>query len=245
MWSIPGLHDFGVKHLRIDSFVDCTLHTVDLGPLQKWIAKGIAIVLDSDALQTQGRTQADRRAVGMLALRARLKPYYRTLRDENPLRSVSHIKKLTVGMLGKFQNPTLSANAGESRDLVGFVNGLLAEFSIQLGDQGQLLQGAGAALADFYTITRDSPRSMSVPDQNALMSCVLRHNSLARAAGIKLVPKHHSWVHMVFACKRQGNPSKYSTFEDESENGAIARIAFRVHPHTFSASVFRRISMMI
>ena len=36
MYHIPGMHSYGVDHFTIERFVDCTLHTVDLGVAAKW-----------------------------------------------------------------------------------------------------------------------------------------------------------------------------------------------------------------
>ena len=59
-----------------------------------------------------------------------------------------------------------------------------------------------------------------------------------------MVPKNHSWIHMSFASRFGGNPAFSSTYEDESENGVVAAIGAKAHPHTFAKSVFQRLELL-
>ena len=71
--NIPGLHSYGIKGFRIEYFVDCTLHTLDLGLLQRWIGASFGTCLSRDVFHTEKTSKAERVEAGILALRAKLK----------------------------------------------------------------------------------------------------------------------------------------------------------------------------
>ena len=59
-------------------------------------------------------------------------------------------------------------------------------------------------------------------------------------SGQKGKPKHHALVDMSRVIARFGNPTKFSTYNDESFNSLIARLARSVHPAHFSLAVIKK-----
>ena len=115
MFNIDGLWAFGVDHFRIEFFVDCILHTIDLGVLQKFSGAVVRLVVDANAFCVEGPTKADRTVSGLRVLRRRLKVRYRVSRAADPHKQISRVKKVTVKMLGKPHNPVLKLKGGESK----------------------------------------------------------------------------------------------------------------------------------
>ena len=54
------------------------------------------------------------------------------------------------------------------------------------------------------------------------------------------IPKHHRVIHLTFNSHFAGNPSYYTTFEDEHENGVAAAVGRSVHPVLFGFNVLRK-----
>ena len=59
-----------------------------------------------------------------------------------------------------------------------------------------------------------------------------------------MVPKHHGFAHLTQGILFSGNPRFTATYEDEHENGVVAKIALRVHRSTFVKSVFERLDVL-
>ena len=122
-----------------------------------------------------------------------------------------------------------------------FANELMQRDNV--GPKGRLLAEAGRHLMENYRIMEDNPRKMSMHARRALLASAINHVVLYKQAGGHLVPKHHSWIHMALEAGVTGNPKVISTYEDESENGVLSRIAVAVHPSTFAISSFQRLSL--
>ncbi len=73
MFNIPGLHDHGIEHFTIDRFVDCTLHTLDLGVTCKWHGLALVELLKHDVYHTELSTQTDRINAGVYSMRKEMK----------------------------------------------------------------------------------------------------------------------------------------------------------------------------
>ena len=84
---------------------------------------------------------------------------------------------------------------------------------------------------------------MSLLGREKLISSMVNHVVLYKAAGGHLVYKHHGAIHMVLLAGFQGNPKSVSTYENEHENGVVAKIGVRVHGASFSKSVFERLEL--
>ena len=52
---------------------------------------------------------------------------------------------------------------------------------------------------------------------------------------------HHSWIHMVDYCWFHGNGRYTNTYEDESENGVVAKILRTSHARTFQITGFKKL----
>ena len=68
-------------------------------------------------------------------------------------------------------------------------------------------------------------------------------NVATMAAGISPVPKNHSFLHMTANIADMGNPAWYSTYEDESENGFVAKVGRSAHPLMFPFTVLVKLDV--
>ena len=65
---------------------------------------------------------------------------------------------------------------------------------------------------------------------------------LYKAAGGAMMPKHHAGVHLVNELKIFGNPRETDTWEDESENGELAKVVAKSsNSGQFALTVFQKI----
>ena len=96
---------------------------------------------------------------------------------------------------------------------------------------------------EHYAIMEAESRRMSLVARRELLATAVNHVTFYKAARGHLVYKHHSWIHMALSAKHVGNPKTVSTYEDEAENGIIAKIGVAVHGSTFAKSMFERLEL--
>ena len=135
----------------------------------------------------------------------------------------------------------LKAKGGETRCLVKFATQWMENHDC--GVKGQLLARAGRCLMEHYAIMETESRRMSLIARRELLATAVNHVTFYKAAGGHLLYKHHSWIHMALSAEHFGNPKTVSTYEDENENGIIARIGAVVHGSTFAKSIFERLDL--
>ena len=112
------------------------------------------------------------------------------------------------------------------------------------GENGRLLAAAGQALLKHYDILDRDSRRMPSGSKRFLLETARDHVLLYKRAGGHLVYKHHGIIHLALSAKLHGNPKCASSYEDEHENGIVARIGAVVHPRQFPTSVFERLAML-
>ena len=157
-----------------------------------------------------------------------IKAYYSDEQKRNPFQKLSMLSKtFNSNHLGKLSKPVLKAKGGQTRCLVKFCTRLMHKFDC--GDEGTLLAKAGDCLLDAYEVMKSEPRRMSLQGREKLLTSMKNHVELYRAAKGHLVYKHHGAIHMALMAGWIGNPRHISTYEDEHENGQIARLALHVH----------------
>jgi hypothetical protein len=230
----------GIPGFTVSSFCDCTLHTLDMGVSARFCGTAMMLAIKSNIYGINGIGRAQR---GVLKMRADIHDYYRREHKANPAKKLSRMKskftlKLLVSKKTKHR-PCLKAKGGETRCLVKFATELMERD--KCGDKGRVLAEAGRQLLTYYKVMDENPRKMTVRARQQLLESAINHVTLYKSVGGHLVHKHHSWIHMTLDAIRTGNPKLVSTYEDESENGIIARIGVAVHPSTFSRSSFERL----
>ena len=168
---------------------------------------------------------------------AAISQYYKRERTANRWKPLSMLrKKFNLNVLGPSKRPCLKAKGGETRCLVKFATQLMENHDC--GVKGQLLARAGRCLMEHYAIMETESRRMSLIARRELLATAVNHVTFYKAAGGHLVYKHHSWIHMALSAEHFGNPKTVSTYEDENENGIIARIGAVVHGSTSSCLLY-------
>ena len=160
----------------------------------------------------------------------------------------TRIWSLTLGMIGKREDPLLHAKAAESHEVFLFSVALLEELMPQLMNiggvvplQASLLLEAGRAALRFNQILQNqSTRECGFEVQHELMFHYVRYCSFFVRGGGHMKPKNHMIVHIIQEMGRNGMPKFYSCYDDESLNGTVAKIAKSCHRVTFGISVFKK-----
>jgi len=242
LFNIPGVHTFGIDHFEVLHIAECTLHTLDLGLAQRFCATAMVKALKCNIYKLKLKAIGPLVFRGCMHMNKDIKKFYRDEKKLNPWKKMSTLSKTFSHVhLGKLNRPCLKAKGGQTRVLVKFCTELMNKYD--LGKQGRLLAKAGASLMDLYATMAEEPRRVSLAGRHKMVESVVNHVVFYRAAGGHLVYKHHGAIHLACMAGFQGNPRHVSTYEDEHENGVIARIGLHVHGSTFAKSIFERIEL--
>jgi hypothetical protein len=242
MFNVPGVPSLGIDHFEVNHLAECTLHTVDLGIAQRFCATSIVKALTCNVYGLRQKSRLARVKRGCFKIRQDMKTYYANWQKRFPHKQLTRLSKaFSYRHLGNLKMPCLKAKGGQTRCLVRFCTELMQKHNC--GDDGKLLAQSGQALVDMYDIMEHEPRRMSLNSRRLLVQAAVNHVTLYKAAGGHLVHKHHGVLHMAVDAGRTGNPRHISTYEDESENGVVAKIGLRCHGLTFAKSVFERLEL--
>jgi hypothetical protein len=108
----------------------------------------------------------------------------------------------------------------------------------------QLLR-ASALLEEFFQISYSNNLVLGPAVVRRLKDIASNHSALMRAAGCKLVPKHHWFYELARGSARNGNSLHSSTYPDETLNHVIANIGKGVHARTFGVSVLKKVRVLM
>ena len=136
-------------------------------------------------------------------------------------------------MLGSRRKPKLRLKAAESWGFLLWIHHVLPTIAHKLDGDADACAGAAGSLVDWMKILQQHGRELPVSAQESLCACVIKHFSCLELLGVRLMPKHHMWVHLTFSAGRMGNPRFYWTFLDESLNGKLKKILRRCHQAAF------------
>lgn len=242
LFHLPGVHSLGIDSFEIKGMAECTLHTLDLGVAQRFCGTAMVRALCSNIYNLPCKSKGKLIARGALVMNKAIKAYYKYEREKFPWKRLSQLSKtFSHKCLFQSKRPCLKAKGGQTRCLVKFCTELMQKHG--LGTQGRLLARAGEALMDVYQVMAREPRKVSLEGRQQLVAAMVNHVVCYKAAGGHLVYKHHGAIHMALMAGSLGNPRHISTYEDEHENGMIARIGIGVHGATFAKSVFERLEL--
>jgi uncharacterized membrane protein YeaQ/YmgE (transglycosylase-associated protein family) len=242
LWNVPGVHSLGIDDFEVRCMAECTLHTLDLGVAQRFCGTAMVRALKSNIYTLPYKSTGKLVARGALAMNKDIKAYYKSERQRHPWKKLSPLAKtFSHKCLGQVRKPCLKAKGGQTRCLVQFCTNLMQRHDC--GNQGRLLAQAGEALMEAYQVMEREPRKVSLEGRRQLVAAMVSHVVLYKAAGGHLVYKHHGAIHMALMAGWLGNPRHISTYEDEHENGIIARIGIGVHGATFAKSIFERLEL--
>ena len=245
LWDVDGVHAFGIKHFQVGYFVDCILHTVDLGVAQRACGHSMLCLLRNNVFNLRNDTLLGRMQAGALHMRRALRKHYRAFAKSKPnaLR-VSRLQAFTLHKLGSLQRPCLKAKGAQSRAAVWFCRDMLRKHAAVCGQEGELLQEACNSLCAYYDLLKKEPRKMTLRAKLHLFGQCVSHVQAYKAAGGHLVAKHHGFIHLTRSILTSGNPRFTSTYEDEHENGVCASICKIVHRSTMVRSAFERLEVL-
>ena len=143
----------------------------------------------------------------------------------------------------------LKCKAAETHGLLRFVVMTLEKYKevLQKNEKSQmfdLLRRAGCAAEAFDQVMNEHDRVFPEEACDALFSHYHRFIQLCSRAGVPFLPKGHLMYHMVSQARQKGNPRMFSTYVDESYNGAIAKVSRSVHRRNWAMAVYRKLQML-
>lgn len=239
LYDIPGL-----THARL---CICVLHCLDLGVVSKYVAAAIWYLLLANIYKLNVSNQEELIAIGLVRLRTELWEFYRT----QGTKKNSTLHDLTVGMLGDKTTPAMHHCSGAAtRSLLPFVVHMFRKFETALPTNATPFWiASGEALSNYFTLQAAHERKVPDISVKLMMECALRHNTLIKRCFPDFLtsvhtPKHHQWLHAIEDAHFQGNPSKHSTYRNESLNGTLARISRSVHRSTYAISVHEKFDVL-
>ncbi|CAE7238530.1 unnamed protein product [Symbiodinium sp. CCMP2592] len=153
---------------------------------------------------------------------------------------------LTLTMLAE---KALKCKAAETHGLLGFAVETLEKYKTVLQNCEQshmfdLLLRAGRAAEAFDRVMASHTRVFPTDACDSLHQSYHRFIVLCSRAGVPLLPKGHLMFHLVAQASVRGNPRCYSTYIDESYNGAIAKVCRSVHRRNWALAVYRKLEML-
>ena len=146
----------------------------------------------------------------------------------------------------------IKCKAAETHGLLAFVVEMLEKYQRELTTTGtgqhklafQLLTHAGQSAMSFDAVLARHDRNMTTEASQELFMHYNRFIVLCKRAAVPLLPKAHLMYHAIQRSLTQGNPRTYTTYIDESYNGAIARVCRSVHRRGWAEAVYRKLQMM-
>ena len=147
---------------------------------------------------------------------------------------------------------SVKCKAAETHGLLGFVvqtlerhkDRLITNRNDELGTLFQLLYRAGQAAEQFDAVLSGHDRNLPVMACEELFTHYSRFILLCCRAGVPMLPKAHLMFHCIHRAREKGNPRTYSTYIDESYNGAIAKVCRSVHRSGWAHAVYRKLEML-
>ena len=144
----------------------------------------------------------------------------------------------------------VKAKAAETHGLLAFVCEILAKYKALLSTSGseenqlffELATHAGQSALAFDAVMARHGRYINAQIAGEMLMHYDRFIVLCSRAGFPLLPKAHLMYHCIQRSVLQGNPRTYSTYADESYNGAIARVCRSVHRRGWAWAVYRKLS---
>ncbi|CAE7267823.1 unnamed protein product [Symbiodinium sp. CCMP2592] len=146
----------------------------------------------------------------------------------------------------------VKAKAAETHGLLAFVCEMLAKYKARLSTSGseqdqlffELATHAGQSAMAFDAVMARHGRDINAAVSGEMLMHYDRFIVLCSRAGFPLIPKGHLMYHCIQRSVLQGNPRTYSTYVDESYNGAIARACRSVHRRGWAWAVYRKLQIL-
>ena len=107
----------------------------------------------------------------------------------------------------------------------------------------KLLLEAAREAAKFEAILRSSERNLSEDKQDEALFHYTRFLSQYGKCTQDLTPKCHLMFHQLLEVDRKGNPRFYHSYNDESFNGLIAKMARSCHRSCWAEMIFSKLEM--
>ena len=155
-------------------------------------------------------------------------------------------------MLTMLSDKHVKAKAAETHGLLAFVCEILAKYKALLSTSGseenqlffELATHAGQSALAFDAVMARHGRYINAQIAGEMLMHYDRFIVLCSRAGFPLLPKAHLMYHCIQRSVLQGNPRTYSTYADESYNGAIARVCRSVHRRGWAWAVYRKLQIL-
>ena len=219
---------FGIRGFSMDILALDVMHVLDLGVLQ-WLLGMIfyELITRNFAVSTQ-ETSAGRQHDNVVRLRKDIDEYYKSFLPKER-KKMSRMQNVSMKMLGKKGLPCLHAKAAETRHLLKLGQQLCYKHMRVLGPKGVPLATATDQIVKFYEVMAREPMQMSPIGVRLLQTHMSSFLQAWKAAGGRMMYKHHIAWHMAQQAGVTGNPRFSHTYPDEAENRHMGVVAKGLH----------------
>ena len=136
--------------------------------------------------------------------------WYSDMERANPNKKFSKVNFISANMMGTKEKPAMKLKADETRGILTFTMHLLKTQGSRLPQNActslTKLVRAGECLDEMLDIFKSHTRAMPSEDCKRCVDLCDEHLDLIDALGIKIIPKHHLFQHMVAGIEELGNP---------------------------------------
>ena len=204
------------------------MHILDLGVLQWLLGKIFHTLITKNFAKSIHATSAGRQHDNVVRLRVEFGDYYKSF-PPGERKRMSRMHNVSMKMLGKKKFPRLHAKAAETRHLLKLGQQLCYKHMPLLGATGVDLASCTDHLINFYEVMRREPMQMSPLGVRLLQTHMSSFLQAWKAAGGRMVYKHHMAWHMAQQAGVTGNPRCSHTYPDEAENRHMGVVAKGLH----------------
>ena len=195
------------------------MHVVDLGVLTYVLGEAWWALLLKLAPRVWGRrpSRAKSRALGLLALKARLHKYY----TDHKIDTKIPLSRLTLRKIRVKKNPKLKAKAAQARRLLPFTLSLARELLQDPGVDRHCRESL-ESLSEIFRLNDQSEITEDGLMQWRRHAATFVYHHIA--AGFRVYPKFHFFMHMPQQVRQSGVARSFWCYTEESKNRDVKRI---------------------
>lgn len=206
------------------------LHAYYLGPLQTWSRDVLWLLLSSGSFGGH-QTEHEKLVVGLSVIKHELFKFYREYDQRHPNAPLTRVSNLTPKMLGiGGGRKKLKTKAMETLGIARFLVHMLPKYDVPRRD---IFLEVGRLLLRFLDIMKTCEGYRLPLDRQQEMMDVWKSFLSAYKPLGSLPPKAHMVLHVCLRAEFQGNPSRYTTFLDESLNSTLKSVLRLCHQTSF------------
>ena len=206
------------------------LHTLFLGPMQRWGHKVVWLLLDSRLWGAVEKAAEERHRVSMLGLRVEIRRFFKEERSRR--KTFTQTTGLTLKMFGASDAFKYRLKAMESFTMVRFLVQLLERHPGVVGEEHGRAVESGKCLIQYVELLKSHGPKLPDYAHRRMVEIWGRYVALTEPWNIN-TPKVHLMFELHHRAPWFGNPWWYHTFLDEGLNKVLKRVLRLCHQRNF------------